>query len=862
SLIGQYFIRYYDMLGDETPKIQEILKNMESNDINYHYNTLYKLLDGEWLKSSSMQELEKLKERSKQYKQKYYELMFDFMIVSRKADIDGMLKLLDEINENSYNNEKFKILTANLYLKLKDDKTKCISMLEEMAKEKDIYEVNNLLIGHYNDLNRKEDVKKIITDRIKNYGYLNNFRDDYINILVNENKYTKALELIDENLSYFPYSFTNFEKKANIYSLLKNDKETEKYIRMSLVHNSGNGALRKQLYDITKTPDEIEEVATKDVYKLAKERRNSKLKSDYGVITLLDEYIVNILPEGGKKSKVTYLYEITTESGIEDMKEYSLSSNNTILKSEIIKPDGSIVPAEKGDDTLVFSNLKVGDLIYIQYERYENSSGRFYKDFNISCYFNSTYPSVESSFTLIHPADLKYITDFSNGVVPSTTRKVNGKTCTIWKRTNIDAIPLQENYSPNFNDLTNTIRVGTIKSWKEISNWYADLVKKNLKTDKITKNTFNEIFPKGVQGISQEDIAKKIYTYIGTNIKYSSLDFRQSGYVPQKPAKTIITHLGDCKDVSTLFVALSELAGLKSNLVLVLTNDNGFNSMKLPSKDFNHCIVRTTIDNKEVFLELTDKYLPFRALPSSLYKANALVISFDKAVNENSKLINIPFDNALQNVSKTFSVVTIDDKSKTFVNQHFIQGSGKSYYNELFSSSTTEDVRKKEMESSFNTRLKKVISLQSVKLLSNDIFDKEIEYESKFSISESLQKVGSLKITEIPFLDNAYTRDVISTETRHFDLNYLGYENNNEYDSEVILNIPADKSFSEIPENKTLNFKNHNYTIAYQLLNKNSLKVTRKVNIPWDNIAISDYSNYKKFVESVIETEEQIVGFK
>lgn len=862
SFIATYFIRYYDMQGDERQKIQEIMKNMESKDEEYHYNTLYKLLDSEWLTSTSVQELEKYRDRSKQYKQQYYQLMFEFMLASRRADIDGMLRYIEEINKNSYNNEKFQILIANLYIKLKDDKTKAISILEGMAKDKDIYEVNNLLIGHYNDLNRKEDVKKIITDRISHYHYINSFRDDYIGILINENQYEKALSFIDENLAYFPYSFVNFETKANIYSLMKNDKEAEKYIRKSLVHNSGNSALRKQLYDITKTPDEIEQVATKDIYKVAAARRNSKLKSDYGVITLLDEYIVNVLPEGGRKSKVTYLYEITTESGIEDMKEYSLDMNNTILKSEIIKPDGSIIPAEKGDDMLVFSNLKIGDIVHVEYERYENSSGRFYKDFNISCYFNSTYPSVEASFTLIHPSDLKYVTDFSNGTIPFTTKKINNKTCTVWKRTNIDAIALQESYSPNFNDLTNTIRVGTIKSWKEISNWYADLVKKNLKTDKITKTAFAEIFPKGIQGISQEEIAKRIYTYIGTNIKYSSLDFRQSGYVPQKPSKTITTKLGDCKDVSTLFVALSELAGLKSNLVLVLTNDNGFNSMRLPSRDFNHCIVRTTIDNKEVFLELTDKYLPFRALPASLYKANALVISFDKAVNENSKLINIPFDNALHNVAKTNSVVTIDDKSKTFVNKHFIQGATKSYYNELFSTSTTEDVRKKELESNYNTRLKKVISLQSIKLLSNETFDKEIAYESKFSISESLQKVGSLKITEIPFIDNAYTRDIISTETRHFDINYLGYENNNEYDSEVILNIPADKAFSEIPQNKTLNFKDHNYSIAFELLNKNSLKVTRKVIIPWDNIATADYSNYKKFVESVIETEEQIVGFK
>lgn len=862
SFIASYFLRYYNLLGDEVQKRQEILKNIENNDIDYYLSTLNKLTDKDWLTNTSILEIEKFRDRSKQYKQKYCELMFDFILASRKADIDGMFKSLNDLNDNSYNNEKIKILTASLYFKLKNDKIKSISLLEEISKEKFINEVDNLLISYYNDLNKKEEIKKIVTDRITNFPYLNTFRNAYITILTNENQYDKALELIDENLSYFPYSFSDLEKKGNIYSLLKKDKEAEKYIRLSLGHNSGNGELRKQLYDITKTPDEIEEVATKNIYKLANERKNSKLKSDYGVVTLLDEYIVNILPEGGRKAKCTLLYEITSESGIEEMKEYSLDLDNTILKSEIIKSDGSLVPAEKGDDTLVFSNLKVGDVIYIQYESHENPTGRFYKDFNIACYFDSKYPSTEAIFALIHEANVNYITDYSNGTILSTTKKAGNKIYTIWKRNNIPAISLLESYSPDFNDLTNIVRVGTVKSWKEISNWYADLVKKSLKTDKITKTVFDQIFPNGFQSFSQEEIAKKIYAYIETNINYSSLDFRQSGYVPQKPSKTITTKLGDCKDVSTLFVALAQYAGLKSNLVLVLTNDNDSNSMRLPSKDFNHCIVKTNIDNKDIFLELTDKFLPFRALPISLYKANALVISFDKTINENASLINIPFDNAIQNVTKTNSIVTIDEKSKSFINTHTVQGSNKAYYNEIFAASTTDDVRKNEFEKDFNKRLKKVVSLQSVKLLSNDFFEKGITFETKFSISESLQKVGSLKITEIPFIDNAYTRDIISTETRKFDIKYIDYENNNQYESEVILNIPADKSFSEIPENKTLNFKNHKYSITYDLINKNSLKVIRKVSIPWDNIATTEYLEYKKFVESVIEAEEQIVGFK
>lgn len=847
----------------EEQKSEEIASNMEVNDENYYFNILKKIQDGEWLQSANIVELEKFREKTKLIKSDMVTNLFDFILATRKLDLNLMLSGIEELFAKSDNNEFYITSFSPVYENLNNNKAKTISMLEELVSKKDNFVAYGLLVNYYKAADKKAEVEKIIHDLSDRYAYSNALRNDYISILIDEKRYEEAQVEIDRALSNFPYSFSFLQKKGMVYNYLNNLKEAEKYIRMSLSHHSANSALRKQLYDITKTPDEIEEVATKDIYNVIKQRRNTTLKGDYGVTILLDEYIVNVLPEGGRKSKVSYLYEITSEKGIEEMKEYSIDSyGNTLLKSEIVKIDGSIVPAEEGDGTLVFTDLKVGDVIFIQYERYENASGRFYKDFNVSCYFNSTYPSVEATFGFIYPKGIEFVSGFVNGIVPSTTKKINNKTCMVWKRTNVPAMNLKESFSPAYVDLTNTIRISTIKSWKEISNWYSDLVKKSLKIDKITKSTFSEIFPNGYASMSQEEIAKKIYSYIGNNITYSYLDFRQSGYVPQKPSKTITTKLGDCKDVSTLFVALCDLAGLKANLVLVSTNDNGFTSMLLPSNDFNHCIVKVVLDEKDYFLELTDKYLPFKALPNSLYKANALVISFDKAENEKSQIINIPFDNAIKNTNVTTTVVSIDDKSKSFVNTFTVQGANKSYYNDLFSNGTSEDVRKKKIEEEYNSNTKKVVALQYAKVLANETFDKDLTFETKFTIAEKLKSVGNLKITELPFLDQVYTRNIISSEDRKYDIQYFSYENSSRYDNTVILNIPDNQKFTEIPESKTYQFKNHKYDIKFELVKPNSLKVVRQVVTPWENITTSEYQDYKKYVDEIIATEEQIVGFK
>src|SRR5678815_4963325 len=114
--------------------------------------------------------------------------------------------------------------------------------------------------------------------------------------------------------------------------------------------------------------------------------------------------------------------------------------------------------------------------------------------------------------------------------------------------------------------------------------------------------------------------------YIVANIRYSSVSFRQSGLVPQSVSTTISTRLGDCKDLSSVFVALANKAGIPAQLVLIDTRDNGSKDMMLPSMEFNHCIALAKIDGKDYYVELTNSYLPFGSLHYDLFNALSLVI--------------------------------------------------------------------------------------------------------------------------------------------------------------------------------------------------------------------------------------------
>ncbi|MFN3640572.1 MAG: transglutaminase-like domain-containing protein [Flavobacterium sp.] len=404
--------------------------------------------------------------------------------------------------------------------------------------------------------------------------------------------------------------------------------------------------------------------------------------------------------------------------------------------------------------------------------------------------------------------------------------------------------------------------MGTINSWGDIANWYADLVKKNIKKDKITQSVFQELFPNGFQNLTEEERAKKIYGYISDNITYSFIDFRQSGHVPQKPSKTITTKLGDCKDVSTLFVTLAEMAGLEANLVLVLTNDNGLKSMALPNNEFNHCIAKVKLDGKDYFLELTDKYLPFKAMPLSLINAKALVIHFQKAQNDKAQLIDIPSENALKNKVVTKTVVEVFDDKKLFKNNHTVYGANKSYYNEVFSSATSEEIRKKEMIDMYNGKLKKSINFESATSQNADKLSEALTFESAFSINERLQKLGSLKVTNIPFIDVVYTKALVESEKRSYPINYYSYEDSQTYENELILKLANGSKFVEIPDSKLLQYKGHQYDLKFELMNDQELKITRNVYLSFENISPEEYISFKEYIEEVLALEDQIIGFK
>lgn len=862
SLLRLFMATLYEKRG-EPQRAKELYENIAATDKDYYYNTIRMMDDTDVMNSKTIADLEKISEQALKNDRLYIHHLIDFFIASRKMDKEKALETYESLVEVTANTESVLNAYGSILFRLTNDRERTIEFLEKRHERILNEEVVSELIRHYNLSGKKEKRAKLLEERSKNYPHFYNMSQGYINYLNEEKEYQKVVTLTEKGLQNFPFSFVLMEEQGKAYNNLKNTDKAEELFKQSLSHHTGNTALRNRLYDITNRKDESEEVVTSDLYDYISKNRNSSMKTDYGVIILLDECIVNVFPEGGQKYDFTYIYEITSDTGVEHLKEYELSGRGlNILKSEIIKPDGSIVPAERSYGNLVFTNLKPGDVVLVKYQAFENSVGRFFKDITLSYPFRTYYPVELSRYGIIYPKDKKFKSQIVNGAINESTKTIGDKKYTEWKAEKVEAVAIYEDYAPSLSDTVEALHISSINSWADIANWYADLVQKNLEMDKVTTDTFKQIFPNGVDQLSDAEKAKKIYAYIQDNITYSFLDFRQSGYVPQKPSKTITTKLGDCKDLSALFVTLANHAGLNSELVLVLTNDNGRKTNPLPNIGFNHCIAKVELDGKEHYLELTDNYAPFNTMPTSLYKANALVVSFDRQKNANSQLIALPFKNTKMSKVKQYTTIDLTQELKKTQNTIVLEGNVKSYYNNLFSPSTSEDIRLAELEKMFNYRLNKTVKINDIKLNENNKYDSSISFSVDFDINDRLQRIGKMRFTNVPSIVQPYTRGVVALEQRRFPIFYPFYEDANHYYSETILNIDKESKFTEVPDNQKFSYKNHQYEIRYELLNDQSLKVIREVHIPFDDVAVNDYTEFKRYIDKIIEQEESVVAFE
>jgi len=191
-------------------------------------------------------------------------------------------------------------------------------------------------------------------------------------------------------------------------------------------------------------------------------------------------------------------------------------------------------------------------------------------------------------------------------------------------------------------------------TWQEVGAWYRSLEGSRTEPDadiraKVATLTAGKFTP--------DEKARAIYGYVSAQVRYIGVAFGIGRFQPHQAGDVLSNQYGDCKDKSTLLIAMLSAAGINADAVLIGAGIP-FNAALPSPASFNHAITLAHIDGKPVWLDSTAEVSPFALLNPVIRDKQALVIpaTGDAQVETTPKDPPFPFLN-------TFDATgTLDDK--------------------------------------------------------------------------------------------------------------------------------------------------------------------------------------------------------
>ncbi|WP_423737226.1 DUF3857 domain-containing protein [Chitinophaga caseinilytica] len=785
--------------------------------------------------------------------------------IAYQEKLDSMFLLLEE-GHKAFPDE-VQILSMLCYKASEMDRKPdlAIDMMEKYLADNYNEELYNRLIKSYMSKGELEKGEAIYRKMFDFSGYSMNPYEKISGYYFSRQQYDSAITYLEKLRSNSPY----YHKAAGdiAYSYLqqnKTDKALE-YFRKALALHAGMDNYRRQIRTLEGKKDVFTYFAGGDHYARIQEALKKPADTAYASSYIFDEKNVVLYADGASEREVKTAVYVRNNSGIESWKELSLPYNSvydnmTILKAEVVKANGSKIPAETYQNQVVYAKLEPGDAIFYHYKVNSYGIGRMGREFWDDFYFSANVPTKYARYSVLcaEGVPLQYNLRNNPGFKPDIRQADEFKLYT-WERSNVPAFK-SEPYMPSLGDFGEVLTVSTVKSWNDISEWYSDITRMQSREDYDLNMAYSEVFPKGAAGLSATEKARRIYQYIEGNIGYSSVSFRQGAYVPQRAGKTLATRLGDCKDMSALFLAFAHKADLPANLVLVNTRNNGTQGISLPSMEFNHCIVQYQADGKDNFLELTDRYLPFGTLPQTVKMAQMLSVPYKYEKQPAS----------LQSVSGGKSNTTLTRKVHVKIQSTDVQvntsceatGNLAAIFRERYLHKAPDEERETVREH-VGYGFKNHVELGKYAFRNLESDSDTVHWSCDFVVKNEVVNVGDFSMLRPAFMEAVATQNIFTDEERKYPFQYWSYENTDKYVTELTIELPEGKVFDQVPGNMEEQFQGMRYGIAYEKVAPGRLKVTRTFQADTGaEIAPAAFAGMKSFFNKIVEKEQKYISFK
>lgn len=742
---------------------------------------------------------------------------------------------------------------------IRKNASKGIELLKKYVDNNDNYGAAKDLAEAYFDAGKAAAGIKVYQDEISfdpvGVGIYSKLAGEYYS----QEQYAKAAELYLKCIEISPTGANYFISLAQVYEASSQKDKAIQYYQKGLQLNPTDYEAIKSLRKIQGKKAVFDYFTEPDIATIVKNGPKASDYPEFNYAILNQETQRVVYENGGSEDRRFLTVKIFNQKGIDTFKEYTVNAggdDETLIETaEVIKVNGTKTPAEKNDNQIVFTNLEAGDVINIKYKNEKYLKGDLAPHFWDTFYFTQGCPAVSFKYSLLIDKKKNFEHKFSQFKINEQKNSADEFDLYVWKTENVKGI-LYEDKLPAFADIANSLTLSSVSNWKFISNWYNDLASAKARSNYEVKSVVNSLF-QNTNKLTDMQKIETIYHYITSNISYSSVSFRQSGIVPQNPSTVINTRIGDCKDVSTLFVAMCKEAGIKAQLVLVKTRPYGLKSLSLPSIEFNHCIAKVNVEGKEYYIELTSKYLPFRAISTPYVNSTILDIG-NTEVMAGIKYLN-PATRKQNNVFRT-STLTFKDKDM-LVDENIemvaaMAGAMRQFYLDLSPSD-----RVKKTKEAFN-RLYSDVEVNKMDFVNLEQTDKDtVQIKMNYELRNMAKEIAGLNIFSLPWSDKfaASTLQITLPRANGIDLSQI-FSMDAETET-FIVNLPAGKNLVENPLNVSVSNDFLDYSIASAVKGR-QLVITRKLKFKENSIPAEKAAELKDIFKKIVETDNKELALK
>jgi len=234
----------------------------------------------------------------------------------------------------------------------------------------------------------------------------------------------------------------------------------------------------------------------------------------------------------------------------------------------------------------------------------------------------SEVPSEQSRVVIEYPASLALQTKVKNLPALTQRKEVAGGTIKItFENPRIEALPAVPNLIPPELIVRGTIEFSTGQSWASINEKYHRTIEQQLQGADV-----RDLVGKIVKESDPRPLKiAKLVAALHEQVRYTGIEFGEASLVPRTPQETLTRHFGDCKDKSTLLVAMLKAAGIPASLALVRSSSPDLDTDLPGMAMFDHAIVFVP-GNQELWIDATAEYNVLGNIPPSLNGKNALVV--------------------------------------------------------------------------------------------------------------------------------------------------------------------------------------------------------------------------------------------